>query len=169
MTINQFFQPAVTACNEEIVSHCQNNKVMVDPEKEITHKDNFRNSPINSDTNQHYNASPIPQSLENSIPNEGESLEKLIPNASESLENSNEGESLENSIPNEGECLENSIPNDGENEVSTLHKETQKEQSHIDLSHIKFDSNMDYWSNFSLENMETSDDIFYDYPPPSTH
>ncbi|XP_068497964.1 uncharacterized protein [Phaseolus vulgaris] len=120
MTTNQFFQPVVTTCNEEIVSHCQNNKVMVDHEKEITPKDSFRNSPINSDTNKHYNASAIPLSLENSIPNEGESLENSIPN-----------------------------------EISTLHKETQSEQSHMDLSHIDFDSDLDieYWSNFSLKDM----------------
>ena len=120
MTTNQFFQPVVITCNEEIVSHCQNNKVMVDHEKQITPKDSFRNSPINSDTNKHYNASAIPLSLENSIPNEGESLENSIPN-----------------------------------EISTLHKETQSEQSHMDLSHIDFDSDLDmeYWSNFSLKDM----------------
>ncbi|KAL9320461.1 hypothetical protein ACSQ67_012300 [Phaseolus vulgaris] len=93
---------------------------MVDHEKQITPKDSFRNSPINSDTNKHYNASAIPLSLENSIPNEGESLENSIPN-----------------------------------EISTLHKETQSEQSHMDLSHIDFDSDLDmeYWSNFSLKDM----------------
>jgi len=121
MITNQFFQPASTTCNEELVSHGQNRVMVVDPEKEITSKDSFRNSLINSDTNQH--SSPMPQSLKNSIPNE----------------------------------------------FSTLHKETQNNQSHMDLSHINFALDTGYWSNFSLENMEALDGIFSDHPPPSTH
>ncbi|KAL9315187.1 hypothetical protein ACSQ67_016188 [Phaseolus vulgaris] len=78
-TTKQFFQPAVT-CNENVVSHCQNSKVMVDPEKEITYKDSLHISPINSDTNKQYIASPIPQSLENSIPNEVSTLHKETQN-----------------------------------------------------------------------------------------
>ncbi|KAK7378023.1 hypothetical protein VNO80_03459 [Phaseolus coccineus] len=77
---NQFFQPAVTTCNEKVVSHSQNNGVKVDLGKEITSKDNLHNSPINSNTNKHYNASPIPQSLENSIPNEVSTLQKEAQN-----------------------------------------------------------------------------------------
>ncbi|XP_068498575.1 uncharacterized protein [Phaseolus vulgaris] len=73
-------QSAVTTCNEKVVSHCQNNKVMVDHEKEITSKDNSPNSPINSNTNKYYNVSPIPQSLENSIPNEISTLPKETQN-----------------------------------------------------------------------------------------
>ena len=79
-TTKQFFQPAVTTCNEDVVSHCQNSKVMVDPEKEITYKDSLHISPINSDTNKQYIASPIPQSLENSIPNEVSTLHKETQN-----------------------------------------------------------------------------------------
>ena len=79
---NQFFRPAITTCNEKVVSHCQNNRVM------------------------------------------------------------------ENSTPNGGESLENSIPN----EVSTLHKETQHDESHMNLSSIDLD--MEYWSNFLLEDMK---------------
>jgi len=90
--------------------------------KEITSKANFHNSPINSNTNKHYNVSPIPQSLENSIPNEGESLENSIPN-----------------------------------EISTLHKETQHNESHMNLSSIDFD--MEYWSNFLLEDIEILNDV----------
>ncbi|ESW05946.1 hypothetical protein PHAVU_010G006100 [Phaseolus vulgaris] len=59
MITNQFFQPASTTCNKELVSHGQNRVMVVDPEKEITSKDSFRNSLINSDTNQH--SSPMPQ------------------------------------------------------------------------------------------------------------
>jgi len=76
MTTNQFFQYVVTTCNEDVVSHYKNNKVMIDPEKENTPKDSFRNSPINSDTKKYYNVSPIPLSLENSIPDEVSTLHK---------------------------------------------------------------------------------------------
>jgi len=110
-------QSAVTTCNEKVVSHCQNNKVMVDHEKEITSKDNSPNSPINSNTNKYYNVSPIPQSLENSIPNE----------------------------------------------ISTLPKETQNDESYMNLLHSDFDLDMEDWSNFLL------DDAFSDDAPPSTH
>jgi len=55
---------------------------------------------------------------------------------------------MENSTPNGGESLENSIPN----EVSTLHKETQHDESHMNLSSIDLD--MEYWSNFLLEDMK---------------
>jgi len=95
---------------------------MVDPEKEITSKANFHNSPINSNTNKYYNVSPTPQSLKNSTPSGGESLENSIPN-----------------------------------EVSTFHKETQHDESHMNLSSINLD--MEYWSNFLLEDMETLNDV----------
>ena len=61
------------------------------------------------------------------------------------------------------------------NELSIPHKETQEEQSQMDLLHINLsDLDMEYWSNFSLKDMGILEEDLFDHPastycPASTH